>query len=390
MFDCSKVISSRCAALQPSGIRKFFDLMEGMPDVVSLTIGQPDFVTPWRIREAGIESIECGKTYYTSNAGAPRLREAISRYLLNSFSLQYDPQHEIIVTIGGSEAVDLAIRALINPGDEVIVDFPNFVCYQPLVELCGGTVVPILTTAAEDFKVTPEKLRAAITPRTKLLVLSYPNNPTGGIMNREDLEGIADIIRKTDIMVLADEIYAELTYDGKHCSLASLPGMREHVITVSGFSKAFAMTGWRLGYLCAPAPVAAEVYKIHQYGIMCAPTASQFAGIEAMENGLHYKDDMVAEYNMRRRITVSELEKIGLPCYVPHGAFYVFPDITVSGLSSEAFAEKLLYDYHCGVVPGSAFGPGGEGFVRISYAYSVNHIKEGIQRIGKMLSDLRS
>ena len=284
MFDCSKVISSRCAALQPSGIRKFFDLMEGMPDVVSLTIGQPDFVTPWRIREAGIESIECGKTYYTSNAGAPRLREAISRYLLNSFSLQYDPQHEIIVTIGGSEAVDLAIRALINPGDEVIVHFPNFVCYQPLVELCGGTVVPILTTAAEDFKVTPEKLRAAITPRTKLLVLSYPNNPTGGIMNREDLEGIADIIRKTDIMVLADEIYAELTYDGKHCSLASLPGMREHVITVSGFSKAFAMTGWRLGYLCAPAPVAAEVYKIHQYGIMCAPTASQFAGIEAMEN----------------------------------------------------------------------------------------------------------
>ena len=390
MFDCSKVISSRCAALQPSGIRKFFDLMEGMPDVVSLTIGQPDFVTPWRIREAGIESIECGKTYYTSNAGAPRLREAISRYLLNSFSLQYDPQHEIIVTIGGSEAVDLAIRALINPGDEVIVHFPNFVCYQPLVELCGGTVVPILTTAAEDFKVTPEKLRAAITPRTKLLVLSYPNNPTGGIMNREDLEGIADIIRKTDIMVLADEIYAEMTYDGKHCSLASLPGMREHVITVSGFSKAFAMTGWRLGYLCAPAPVAAEVYKIHQYGIMCAPTASQFAGIEAMENGLHYKDDMVAEYNMRRRITVSELEKIGLPCYVPHGAFYVFPDITVSGLSSEAFAEKLLYDYHCGVVPGSAFGPGGEGFVRISYAYSVNHIKEGIQRIGKMLSDLRS
>lgn len=390
MFDCSKVISSRCAALQPSGIRKFFDLMEGMPDVVSLTIGQPDFVTPWRIREAAIESIECGKTYYTSNAGAPRLREAISRYLLNSFSLQYDPQHEIIVTIGGSEAVDLAIRALINPGDEVIVHFPNFVCYQPLVELCGGTVVPILTTAAEDFKVTPEKLRAAITPRTKLLVLSYPNNPTGGIMNREDLEGIADIIRKTDIMVLADEIYAELTYDGKHCSLASLPGMREHVITVSGFSKAFAMTGWRLGYLCAPAPVAAEVYKIHQYGIMCAPTASQFAGIEAMENGLHYKDDMVAEYNMRRRITVSELEKIGLPCYVPHGAFYVFPDITVSGLSSEAFAEKLLYDYHCGVVPGSAFGPGGEGFVRISYAYSVNHIKEGIQRIGKMLSDLRS
>ena len=390
MFDCSKVISSRCAALQPSGIRKFFDLMEGMPDVVSLTIGQPDFVTPWRIREAGIESIECGKTYYTSNAGAPRLREAISRYLLNSFSLQYDPQHEIIVTVGGSEAVDHAIRALINPGDEVIVHFPNFVCYQPLVELCGGTVVPILTTAAEDFKVTPEKLRAAITPRTKLLVLSYPNNPTGGIMNREDLEGIADIIRKTDIMVLADEIYAELTYDGKHCSLASLPGMREHVITVSGFSKAFAMTGWRLGYLCAPAPVAAEVYKIHQYGIMCAPTASQFAGIEAMENGLHYKDDMVAEYNMRRRITVSELEKIGLPCYVPHGAFYVFPDITVSGLSSEAFAEKLLYDYHCGVVPGSAFGPGGEGFVRISYAYSVNHIKEGIQRIGKMLSDLRS
>jgi len=237
--------------------------------------------------------------------------------------------------------------------------------------------------------VTPEKLRAAITPKTKLLVLSYPNNPTGGIMNREDLEAIGEIIRETGIMVLSDEIYAELTYDGKHCSLASLPGMRDHVITVSGFSKAFAMTGWRLGYFCAPAPVATEAYKIHQYGIMCAPSASQFAGIEAMQNGLHYKEDMVAEYNMRRRITVSELEKVGLPCYVPHGAFYVFPDITSSGLSSDDFAEKLLYDYQCGVVPGPAFGPGGEGFVRISYAYSVAHIKEGIHRIGKMLSDLK-
>ncbi len=387
MFDPNKVISKRCADIKPSGIRKFFDLLETMPDVVSLTVGQPDFVTPWNIREAAIESIEKGKTYYTSNSGTQKLREALSDYL-TSFDLHYEPMGEIIVTCGGSEAVDVAIRALVDDGDEVIVHSPNFVCYEPLVSLCGGKCVTIETVAEENFKVTPEKLRAAITPKTKLLVLSYPNNPTGAIMERADLEALADVLRDTDICVLSDEIYAELTYGGKHVSIASIPGMRERTVVVSGFSKAFAMTGWRLGYACAPNDIASQILKIHQYAIMCASTASQFAGIEALTNGLAAKDEMVREYDRRRKIVVNELNNIGLKCYVPKGAFYVFPDITVSGLSSDAFAEKLLFEHKACVVPGTAFGSCGEGFVRISYAYSVEHIKEGISRIGAMMRSL--
>lgn len=387
MFDPGKVISRKCADTKPSGIRKFFDLLETMPDVVSLTVGQPDFVTPWKIREAAVESIEKGRTYYTSNAGTLKLRELLSDYL-TSFDLHYEPKSEIIVTCGGSEAVDAAIRALVDDGDEVIIHSPNFVCYEPLVQLCGGKCVTIETTAEEDFKVTPEKLRAALSPRTKLLVLSYPNNPTGAIMNKEDLEAIAKVLENTNVCVLSDEIYAELTYGQKHVSIASIPGMRERTVVVSGFSKAFAMTGWRLGYACAPKEIASQILKIHQYAIMCASTASQFAGIEALTSGLDAKDEMVREYDRRRKIVVNELKNIGLKCYVPKGAFYVFPDISVSGLSSDAFAEKLLFDYKACVVPGTAFGACGEGFVRISYAYSVDHIKEGISRIGKMLETL--
>jgi len=389
MFDPNKAISRRCADIQPSGIRKFFDLLETMPDVLSLTVGQPDFVTPWVIRESAIESIEKGKTYYTSNSGTPALREALSNYL-KSFELSYDPKSEIIVTCGGSEAVDVAIRALVDEGDEVIVHSPNFVCYDPLVKLCGGKCVTLKTEAEDDFKVTPEKLKALITPKTKLLVLSYPNNPTGAVMEKEDLEAIANVIKDTDICVLSDEIYAELTYGKRHVSIASVNGMRERTVVVSGFSKAFAMTGWRLGYVCADKAIASQILKIHQYAIMCASTASQFAGISALENGIEAKNEMVREYDRRRKITVNELNKIGLDCYVPRGAFYVFPDIRKSGLTSEAFAEKLLFDYKACVVPGNAFGECGEGFVRISYAYSVDHIKEGIARIGKMLSDIES
>ncbi|MBQ1933716.1 MAG: aminotransferase class I/II-fold pyridoxal phosphate-dependent enzyme [Clostridia bacterium] len=387
MFDPTKVISKKCADIKPSGIRKFFDLLETMPDVVSLTVGQPDFVTPWKIREAAIESIEKGRTYYTSNAGTQKLRDALSDYL-TSFDLHYDPKKEIIVTCGGSEAVDAAIRALVDEGDEVIVHSPNFVCYEPLVNLCGGKCVTIETVAEEDFKVTPEKLRAAISPKTKLLVLSYPNNPTGAVMEREDLEALANVIKDTDICVLSDEIYAELTYGQKHVSIASLPGMRERTVVVSGFSKAFAMTGWRLGYACAPKEIASQILKIHQYAIMCASTASQFAGIEALTSCLEAKDEMVREYDRRRKFVVNELQNIGLKCYVPKGAFYVFPDIRVSGLTSDQFAEKLLFEYKACVVPGNAFGDCGEGFVRISYAYSVDHIKEGISRIGEMLKSL--
>ena len=387
-FDPSKVIAKQCAEIKPSGIRKFFDMLDGMKDVISLTVGQPDFVTPWKIREAGIESIEQGKTYYTSNSGLPALREEISAYLERSFSLSYDAERELLVTIGGSEAVDLAARALLDPGDEVILHYPNYVCYEPLCRMCGAKVVPIVTTERENFKVTPEALRAVITLKTKLLVLSYPNNPTGGIMERADLEAIADVIRDTGIVVLSDEIYAELTYGSRHVSFGSLPGMKERTVVCSGFSKAFAMTGWRLGYVAAPAPILSAIRKIHQYAIMCAPTASQFAGLTAMREGQEAMREMIAEYDRRRKLTLSELAKIGLSCYEPKGAFYVFPDISRFGLTSQEFASRLITEARAAVVPGDAFGESGEGYIRISYAYSVNHIKEGIARMGRFLSTL--
>ena len=388
-MNYESLVSSRLQDIKPSGIRKFFDILHEVDDVVALTVGQPDFVTPWHIREAGIRSLEQGKTYYTSNAGLSELREEISKYLSRRFSLNYRPQDEIIVTVGGSEAIDVVLRSLINPGDEVIVPTPSFVCYGPLAELAGGVAVPLPTYEKDNFKLTPEALRAAITEKTKVLVLPFPNNPTGAIMEESELCAIADVLRDTNIMVLSDEIYAELTYGKHHVSFAAIPDMWERTVLVSGFSKAYAMTGWRLGYICAPAPLAKQMYKIHQYGIMCAPTTSQFAAIEAMRCGDEDVAYMTAEYNRRRTLIVQGLRAIGLECFEPEGAFYVFPNIGKFGLTSEEFCERLLYEYKVAIVPGTAFGECGEGFARISYAYSVKHILEALEHIADFVEVLR-
>ena len=387
MIDYTKAISGRAADLKPSGIRKFFDILETMKGVVSLTVGQPDFPTPWHIRDAAIDSIQKGKTYYTSNAGTPELRREIASYLSRRFAIDYDFK-QIITTVGGSEAIDIVIRSLTGEGDEVIVHEPNFVCYEPLVQMCGGKAVIIETKEEDGFKVTAESLRAAITEKTKAVIMTYPNNPTGAVMDREDWEQIADVLRDTNVMIISDEMYAELTYGKQHISPAAVSDLYERTITVGGFSKAFAMTGWRLGYIAAPQPIVDAVFKIHQYAIMCAPTASQFAGIEAMKNGEEDVRMMVAEYDRRRKILISEFKKMGISCYEPKGAFYVFPNISQFGLSSEQFAEKLLFEYNCAVVPGSAFGKCGEGFVRISYAYSLDHLYKGLECIRKMISEL--
>ncbi len=387
MIDYSKAISGRAADLKPSGIRKFFDILETMQGVVSLTVGQPDFPTPWHIRDAAIDSIQKGKTYYTSNAGTPELRREIASYLSRRFSINYEDK-QVITTVGGSEAIDIVIRSLVGEGDEVVLHEPNFVCYEPLVQLCGGKAVIIETREEDGFKVTAEALRAAISDKTKAVIMTYPNNPTGAVMEREDWEAVADVLRDTNVMIISDEIYAELTYGKKHVSPASVSDLYERTITVGGFSKAFAMTGWRLGYIAAPQPIVDAVFKIHQYAIMCAPTASQFAGIEAMKNGEEDVKQMVAEYDRRRKILVSEFKKMGISCYEPKGAFYVFPNISQFGLSSEQFADKLLFEYNCAVVPGSAFGKCGEGFVRISYAYSLDHLYKGLECIKKMISEI--
>ena len=389
MFDYGKVLSPTVTSLKKSGIRKFFDLLEDMDNVVSLTVGQPDFITPWHIREAGIEFLERGKTYYTSNAGTLELRNEIASYLSRRFDLTYDPKKEITVTVGGSEAIDMAIRSLVVPGDEVIIPEPCFVCYEPLVKMAGGIPVIIDTSARDKFKLTPEKLAAAITPKTKLLVLAYPNNPTGAVMTRDDLEKIAQVLRQTSIVVLSDEIYAELTFGFRHTSIVSLPGMRERTVLASGFSKAYAMTGWRLGYVCAPAPISEQILKLHQYAIMCAPTTSQLAAVEAMKNGDSDIEYMAEQYNFRRRYIYRGLSDIGIESFEPEGAFYIYPEIGKFGLSSEEFCNRLLYDYHCAIVPGTAFGRSGEGFARISYAYSVNHIDAALERIEAFIKTLR-
>ena len=389
MFDYGKVLSPTVTSLKKSGIRKFFDLLEDMDNVVSLTVGQPDFITPWHIREAGIESLERGKTYYTSNAGTLELRNEIASYLSRRFDLTYDPKKEITVTVSGSEAIDMAIRSLVVPGDEVIIPEPCFVCYEPLVKMAGGIPVIIDTSARDKFKLTPEKLAAAITPKTKLLVLAYPNNPTGAVMTRDDLEKIAQVLRQTNIVVLSDEIYAELTFGFRHTSIVSLPGMRERTVLASGFSKAYAMTGWRLGYVCAPAPISEQILKLHQYAIMCAPTTSQLAAVEAMKNGDSDIEYMAEQYNFRRRYIYRGLSDIGIESFEPEGAFYIYPEIGKFGLSSEEFCNRLLYDYHCAIVPGTAFGRSGEGFARISYAYSVNHIDAALERIEAFIKTLR-
>ena len=390
MLDYQKMLNKTVCSMKPSGIRKFFDMLSGMNDVVALTVGQPDFITPWHIREAAIESIEKGKTYYTSNAGTPELRLEISKYMKRRFNVSYQPQDEIFVTVGGSEAIDVAMRSILSPGDEVILPQPAFVCYEPIASMQGAKVVHIDTKLENNFKVTAEEIKNAITDKTKMLILPFPNNPTGAILTREELEKIAAVLRDTNICVLSDEIYAELTYGRNHVSIAEIDGMWERTIIASGFAKAYAMTGWRLGYICAPAPLTKEMLKIHQYTIMCASTASQFAAVEALRNGDDDVEYMRAEYNRRRVFLLEGLRKIGIECFEPEGAFYLYPNIGIFGLSSEEFAERLLYEHGCAIVPGTAFGESGEGFARISYAYSLKHLEQALERIEKFVNKLKS
>lgn len=387
MIDYEKVLSPVATGLKPSGIRKFFDLLDSMHDVVGLTVGQPDFVTPWHIREAAIESLQAGKTYYTSNAGIPQLREEIAKYLDRRFGLKYSGD-EVLVTVGGSEAIDLAIRACVTPGDEVIIPTPCFVCYEPIVRLAGGIPVILETRYEDKFKVNPEMLKKAITQKTKMIVLAYPNNPTGAIMTKEELEDIAALVRDTNIVILSDEIYAELTFGRRHVSIATLPDMRERTIIASGFSKAYAMTGWRMGYIAAPCEIFAQILKIHQYCIMCAPTTSQFAAIEAVKNGDEDIERMKEEYDRRRRYLLKNFADMGIECFEPEGAFYAYPNIGKFGLSSEEFCQRLLNEKRCAIVPGTAFGDDGEGFARISYAYSIKHIDQALERIEAFIKTL--
>ena len=389
MMDYQKMLSSKVQGIKPSGIRKFFDMLSEMENVVGLTVGQPDFITPWHIREAGIRSLETGKTFYTANAGLEELRIEIDRYMTRRFGLSYDYKNEIIVTVGGSEAIDIAMRATLDIGDEVIIPTPSFVCYEPLAKMAGAVPVILETTFEDEFKINPEKLKALISNKTKMIILPFPSNPTGAIMTREELEEIAQIVRDTNIVILSDEIYAEMTYGSRHCSIATIDGMKERTIVVNGFSKAFAMTGWRLGWVCAPAPITAQMLKIHQYEIMSSPTTSQFAAISALRNGDDDIAYMTAEYDRRRTIIYNRLREMGIESFEPKGAFYIFPKISQFGISSEEFCSELLKRYHVAIVPGEAFGKCGEGFARISYAYSVNHILEGLDRMEKFINEIK-
>ena len=384
-MDYEKYLSPVANGLKPSGIRRFFDIAAEMDHVISLGVGEPDFKTPWAIRQEAIRTLEKGQTWYTANAGLLQLRQEIARYLKNAVGVEYHPKDEILVSVGGSEAIDLCVRALVQPGDEVLIPQPSFVCYDPIVQLAGGTPVIIQTKAENRFRLTPQELEEKITPSTKLLVLPYPNNPTGGVMKKEDLEAIAPVIQKHDLLVLSDEIYSELTYSGKHVSIASLPGMAQRTVVINGFSKSFAMTGWRLGYAAGPAPIIGLMVKIHQYAIMSAPTMSQYAAVEALKSCMSSVEEMRQEYNLRRRYLVDALNKMGLSCFEPEGAFYVFPSIQSTGLTSEEFCEKLLQKERVAVIPGNAFGECGEGHVRISYSYSINHLKEALKRIQRFV-----
>lgn len=389
-MDYNKLLNRSVCEIKPSGIRRFFDIAAEMDNVITLGVGEPDFLTPWHIREAGINSLETGKTFYTANHGLIALRQEISTYLSNHFDLEYSPKTETIVTVGGSEAIDIAVRALVNPGDEVLIPEPSFVCYSPITTLAGGVPIPVPTLEKNNFKLTVDDIKDLVTEKTKILILPFPNNPTGAVMTKEDLEPIAEFIRDTNIIILSDEIYGELTYTGKpHVSIATLEGMRERTVLVSGFSKAYAMTGWRLGYACAPAPIITQMVKIHQYCIMSAPTTAQYAAIEALRNGDEDIATMKESYDMRRRLVVDGLRKMGIPCFEPLGAFYVFPNISQFGLSSEEFCTQLLRSQRVAVVPGNAFGESGEGFVRISYSYSVNHLVEALDRIKKFITELK-
>lgn len=390
MIDYNKILPQKIVDIPKSGIRKYFDMITpDMRDVISLTVGQPDFVTPWHIREAGIQSLETGKTFYTANAGLEELRIEIDNYMTRRFGLSYNYKNEIIVTVGGSEAIDIAMRATLDIGDEVIIPTPSFVCYEPLARMAGAVPVILETTFEDEFKINPDKLKYLITDRTKMIILPFPSNPTGAIMTHDELEEIAEIIRDTNIVILSDEIYAEMTYGSRHCSIASIDGMKERTIVVNGFSKAYAMTGWRLGWVCAPAPITAQMLKIHQYEIMSSPTTSQFAAISALRNGDGDIAYMTAEYDRRRTIIYNKLNEMGIESFEPKGAFYIFPKISQFGLSSEEFCSELLRRYHVAIVPGEAFGKCGEGFARISYAYSINHILEGLERMEKFINEIK-
>ena len=387
-MDYDKLIAPAAQAMRPSGIRKFFDLAAEMPECISLGVGEPDFKTPWAVREAGIESLEHGRTRYTSNAGLKELRAEISRYLERRMGLRYDPMRQILVTVGGSEAIDMCIRTLIQPGDEVIIPEPCFVCYEPITTLSGGVPVHVACRQEDEFRLRADALKAAITPRTKLVIMPFPNNPTGAVMEREDLESVAEVLRDTNVMVLSDEIYAELNYGLRpHVSIASLPGMAERTIVVNGFSKSYAMTGWRLGYACGPEPIIKIMTKIHQSAIMSAPTTSQYAAITALRDCDGEIDRMRDEYNMRRRLVVRSFNDMGLTCFEPRGAFYAFPCIKSTGLTSQEFCTRLLEEKHVAIIPGDAFGASGEGYCRVSYAYSVEHLTEALKRIREFLQE---
>lgn len=386
MMNYDNILNKSVTDIPFSGIRKFFDLAASMDDVISLGVGEPDFTTPWAIREAGIYSLEKGRTFYTANAGLFELREEIARYNKRKYSIEYDAKTEIVVTVGGSEAIDLMVRAIIGAGDEVLIPEPSFVCYKPCVALAGGTPVAIETFEKDDFRLTPDQLRAAITPKTKLLILPFPNNPTGGVMKRADLEALAEVLKDTDIMVLSDEIYGELRYDDEpHTPFSAIDSMKERTVVVNGFSKAFAMTGWRLGYALGPAPIIRQMLKIHQYGIMSSPTTSQFAAIEALRSCDDEVEQMRREYNYRRRYIVDGFRKMGLSCFEPLGAFYVFPCIKRTGMTSEEFCERLLAEEKVACVPGNAFGKSGEGYIRCSYAYSIDSIEKALERISRFV-----
>ena len=382
-------LSKQIVEIEPSGIRKFFDIVNEMEDAISLGVGEPDFDTPWHIREEGIYSLEKGRTFYTSNAGLKELKIEISRYMDRKFHLDYDYNHEIIVTVGGSEAIDIAMRAMIDPGDEVLIPQPSFVCYPPCALLAGGKPVVIELKEENEFRLTAEEVLAAVTPKTKILVLPFPNNPTGSVMEKKDLEEIAKVVIDHDLFVISDEIYSELTYGSSHVSIASLPGMQGRTITINGFSKSYAMTGWRLGYACGPKEIIEQMLKIHQFAIMCAPTTSQYAAVEALKNGDGDVEKMRQEYDGRRRYLLHRLREMGIECFEPYGAFYMFPNIKQFGMTSEEFAKQLLEKEKVAVVPGTAFGESGEGFLRISYAYSLEDLKAALGRIENFVRTLK-
>ncbi len=389
MTDYNEFLNPVVVGVKPSGIRKFFSLAEEMDDVISLGVGEPDFLTPWHIRQTGIDSLESGATRYTANAGLAALRKEISSFYARRHLVKYNPDDEILVTVGGSEGIDMCIRCLICPGDEVLVVEPSFVCYKPIVETVGGKAIPLVTRAENNFKLRAEDLEKAITDKTKLLILPYPNNPTGAVMRSEDLQEIAEVVIRKNILVLSDEIYSELTFgDREHTTIASLNGMKERTVVINGFSKSYSMTGWRLGYALGPSEIISQMVKLHQYAIMSAPTTSQYAAIEALKNGDEDISRMKTDYDMRRRYTVNAFRKIGLDCFEPEGAFYAFPCIKSTGLSSEEFCEKLILSKRVAVVPGNAFGDCGEGYIRVSYCYSIDNIKEAVRRIGEFIEEL--